>query len=50
MKKKNKQLLIRDKWINKYIKEYKTAEISLSEYWDKIVDIRKDFAIEDRIN
>ena len=49
IKQKNKVLRIRDKWINHYIKMYKSGRLSLSEYWKKIVDLKKDFNIEERI-
>ena len=49
IKQKNKVLRIRDKWINHYIKMYKFGRLSLSEYWKKIVDLKKDFNIEERI-
>ena len=42
-------LRIRDKWINHYIKMYKSERLSLAEYWKKIVDVKKDFDIEERI-
>ena len=39
----------RDKWILHYIKGYKKGTLTLTEYWDKIIELKRDFDIEKRM-
>ena len=43
--KKNRDLVIRERWIKHYIKIYRNGEMTTRMYWDKIVEIKKDFNI-----
>ena len=38
-----------DKWIKHYIKEHAIGKLTTQQYWDKIVDVKKDFDIERRM-
>ena len=48
-KKKNRALIVRDQWISHYIRRYKRGVITLKDYWISIVDLKREFAIEDRM-
>ena len=47
-KTKNRRLEIRDKWILNYLNKYKRGMINLLDYWDAIVDVKKDLDIKSR--
>ena len=37
-------------WISPYIRKYKKKDFTLKEYWISIVDLKRDFDIEERMN
>ena len=41
--------MIRDKWVKHYIKQYKSNKLTLRQFWDCIVDLKKNFDIESRL-
>ena len=47
-KTKNRRLEIRDRWILHYLNKYKRGMIDLLDYWDAIVDVKKDLDIKSR--